>query len=193
MNKPKHSKKFLSSNIEWEKWGEKDPLYGVSTWHGKAKNENNSWTDDEFYNTGYIDWSDFVKHWENYGLSRISCLEIGCGAGRITKQLSQFFQNVYAIDVSQEMIDYAKNTLNQKNIKYQKTSGNIIDMKNNSVDSVFSTDVFQHFDNLEYAEKYFQEIYDVMKTEATMMIHLKIFLVAQIFLPDQRLKLQDYP
>ena len=37
-----------------------------------------------------------------------SVLEIGCGAGTLTEHLSKHFQNLVALDTSQEMIDEAK-------------------------------------------------------------------------------------
>ena len=35
-------------------------------------------------------------------------LEIGCGAGRITRALAGFFGEVYAVDISQEMVRQAR-------------------------------------------------------------------------------------
>ena len=192
-NKLKVKKNFLNSNIEWEKWGENDPLYGVSTWPGKEKGSQNPWSNEDFYKTGEQDWSDFSNHWVQYGLSKINCLEIGCGAGRITKQLSKYFKNVYAIDVSQGMIDYAKNNLSLKNVTYTKISGNKIDMDSESINAVFSTDVFQHFDNNFYAEEYFKEIFRVMRKDSTLMIHLKVFKWPfQSRILKVRLKLYEY-
>jgi 2-polyprenyl-3-methyl-5-hydroxy-6-metoxy-1,4-benzoquinol methylase len=41
-------------------------------------------------------------------LNDSSVLEIGCGAGTLTEHLSKYFQNLIALDTSQEMIDEAK-------------------------------------------------------------------------------------
>ena len=38
----------------------------------------------------------------------MTVLEIGCGAGRITRALAEVFGQVYAVDVSGEMIAKAK-------------------------------------------------------------------------------------
>ena len=40
----------------------------------------------------------------SYGLNDRSCLEIGCGAGRLTRQLSGAFREILAIDVSSDMM-----------------------------------------------------------------------------------------
>ena len=40
-------------------------------------------------------------------------LEIGCGAGRVTKALARFFGEVHAVDVSGEMVRLAKQALRE--------------------------------------------------------------------------------
>ncbi len=108
-----------------------------------------------FYKHGESDWKDFVQHWEMYGINKESCLEIGCGAGRITKQLALYFKNVNAIDVSQNMIDYAKKNILNSTITFHLSNGLKIPLDNQSVHSIFSTHVFQHFDSFAVAEMYF--------------------------------------
>ena len=66
------------------------PLFAVATWPGKERGGAAAWTDEEFYELGRSDWADFLKQWSHYGLNAGSCVEIGCGAGRITNQLGQY-------------------------------------------------------------------------------------------------------
>jgi 2-polyprenyl-3-methyl-5-hydroxy-6-metoxy-1,4-benzoquinol methylase len=98
----------MRSNVEWKAWGKHDPLFAVSSWKGKGKYEAMPWTNEEFYSLGEKDWTDFKKRWAAYGLAFQHCLEIGCGAGRITKQLANDFEHVTALDVSDDQIAYAK-------------------------------------------------------------------------------------
>jgi len=97
----------MNSNIEWKQWGKFDPLYAVSSWDGKQKDGPKPWTDNEFYSLGASDWADFYDHWKRYGFQGGHCLEIGCGAGRITRHLANSFQMVTALDVSENMMQYA--------------------------------------------------------------------------------------
>jgi hypothetical protein len=78
----------MKSNIEWQEWGERDPLYPVDAWQGTERGSPHAWTDAELYELGRSDWADFLRHWQHYGLNAGNCLEIGCGAGRTTKRLS---------------------------------------------------------------------------------------------------------
>ena len=168
-------KKTLGSNSEWKRWGEIDPLFGVCTWQNKERNGSNPWTDQEFYQLGESDWKDFSRHWEMYGVNRESCLEIGCGAGRITMQLASYFNEVHAIDVSEKMIEYAKKNISRSSVAFHLSNGMNIPLADKSISSVFSTHVFQHLDSLSVASKYFAEIARTMKTNGTLMIHLPVY------------------
>ena len=167
--------KELSSNKEWKKWGKTDPLFGVASWAGRDKKGANPWTDEEFYALGVSDWKDFRKHWESYGVDNASCLEIGCGAGRITKQLATYFCEVHALDVSSDIIEYAKKRIERPSVIFHVSNGSDIPLDDQSMSAVFSTHVFQHFDSLVAAKKYFGEIARVMKPSGTVMIHLPIY------------------
>jgi ubiquinone/menaquinone biosynthesis C-methylase UbiE len=165
----------IASNKEWKKWGETDPLFGVATWQNKNKGGANPWTDEDFYKFGESDWKDFRRHWERYGVNNESCLEIGCGAGRITMQLATYFNEVYALDVSEKMIEYAKKHIKSPSVVFHVSNGTDIPLGDQSVFSVFSTHVFQHFDSLSVANMYFAEIARVLKADGSLMIHLPVY------------------
>lgn len=165
----------MKSNVEWKAWGERDPLYAVSTWEGKDRESADRWTDEEFYELGARDWRDFEKHWEHYGLDRTCCVEVGCGAGRITKQLAAHFRRVNAIDVSEHQLAYAKSRLDASNIDFLVTDGATIPLPDSSCSAAFSTHVFQHFDSPRDALIVFREIARVLQPGGTIMIHLPIY------------------
>jgi 2-polyprenyl-3-methyl-5-hydroxy-6-metoxy-1,4-benzoquinol methylase len=97
----------LRTNSEWREWGRRDPLFGVASWSKKNVGGSNPWTDEEFYAIGQSDWREFEEHWRKYGYAAGTFVEIGCGAGRITSQLSLAFERGHALDVSEDMIRYA--------------------------------------------------------------------------------------
>jgi SAM-dependent methyltransferase len=167
--------KDVKSNVEWGQWGLIDPLFGVASWEGKSKGGNSPWQDDEFYALGKSDWADFKRHWVQYGLTNGVCLEIGCGAGRITRHLGGEFKEVWALDVSEAMLAYAKGRIKDANVRFILADGSRLPVSDRSIDAVFSTHVFQHLDTLENAREYFQEIARVMKENGTLMIHLPVF------------------
>jgi SAM-dependent methyltransferase len=165
----------LTSNKEWKKWGEIDPLFGVASWPDRNKSGTSPWTDEEFYKIGELDWAEFKNHWDRYGVSYESCLEIGCGAGRITLQLVTHFRKVHALDVSEKMIEYSRERIPAQSVAFHLSEGTNIPVDDASVHSIFSTQVFQHLDSLAVAKEYFAEIARVMKPGGTLMIHLPIY------------------
>jgi SAM-dependent methyltransferase len=163
------------SNIEWKFWGKKDPLWAVAAWKGRRKEGTNPWTDDEFYALGASDWRDFLLHWQRFGLTAGTAVEIGCGAGRLTKPMAEFFQHVCAIDVSEDMITYARTNIDRRNVDFKVVDGSEIPRETGVVDAVFSAQVFQHLESKQDVENYLREIARVLAPGGTMMIHIPIF------------------
>jgi len=164
------------SNAEWKMWGDKDPLWAVTTWKDKDKTGINPWTDADFYELGRKDWSDFIKHWTSYGVIPSTAVEIGCGAGRLTKHMASVFGHIHALDISPGMIEYAKARVQEPNITFHLIDGESIPLPDESVTAVFSTHVFQHFDSINTASGYFKDIARTLVREGTMMIHLPMVI-----------------
>jgi SAM-dependent methyltransferase len=167
-------KAVLRSNTEWKQWGKEDPLWGVASWENKQKTGDSPWTEEEFYALGELDFQDFFRHWQQYGVSLKSCLEIGCGAGRLTRQLSRTFKQVYAVDISEDMIGYARKAVGV-NVDFSVIDGLHLPYAENSVEAVFSALVLQHLDDVETGFSYFREFFRVLKPEGTLMIQLPVY------------------
>lgn len=177
------------SNVEWEEWGTKDPLFGVAAWDGKEKGGPQAWTRKEFAAQGIADWNDFSNVWEQYDalLRRrvlTSVVEIGSGAGRLTYPMADDFDKVVGVDVSQGMIDEALKIgewLKPKgDVEFRLGNGAVLPVVSShmspsgGVDGVFSTHVFQHLESKEDAEALWAEAYRVLKPLGTVMVHLPI-------------------
>jgi SAM-dependent methyltransferase len=165
----------MKSNIEWEKWGVQDPLYAVASWQGKERGSPSAWTDDEFYELGRADWADFLRHWQHYGVKTGNCLEIGCGAGRITRQLVEYFPHVTGVDISQHQLDYARGRISASNVTFMLSDATRLPVADRACDAVFSTHVFQHFESHTDAFSVFREIHRVLSDGGTLMIHLPLY------------------
>jgi len=161
------------SNQEWQAWGEKDPLFGVIPQPGRERSGFTPWTDADFYETGRSDWEEFMERWRRYGLVRESCVEIGCGAGRLTRHIARDFAEVHATDVAAGMIDYARQHVSS-NVHLYVTDGVSLPVRDHSVTAVFSVIVFLHFDRIEYAAAYFREMARVLKPGGTIMIQMPL-------------------
>jgi SAM-dependent methyltransferase len=162
-----------ASNQEWDAWGKLDPLYGVATIPEHAKTGSRPWNDETFYELGAVDWSFFRSKWEQYGLTRGTCVEIGCGAGRMTVHLARYFETVHGVDVSAGMIEYARRRA-PGNVFFHITGGTEILLPDSVADAVFSTHVLQHLSNTAIAAAYFREMGRVLRPGGTLMVHVPI-------------------
>lgn len=170
----------MKSNQEWKEWGKVDPLFAVSSWEGRQKDGANPWTDETFYALGASDWADFQGLWESYGYDRCHCLEIGCGAGRLTRQIATVFENVTAVDVSAEQLDYARSRIPSQNIRWAQTDGVHLPEGMPLATAVFSAHVFQHFDTLGDARRVLSEVQKGLAPGGSLMIHMRIYQLPSI-------------
>jgi trans-aconitate methyltransferase len=68
-------------------------------------------------------------------------LDYGCGVGRLTRPLSERFQQVIGVDISSAMLEEARRNLaDRPNVSYELASS----QSNRPVDFVLSKIVFQH-------------------------------------------------
>jgi ubiquinone/menaquinone biosynthesis C-methylase UbiE len=79
------------------------------------------------------------------GVSEI--LDIGCGTGRYSAALADHFDaHVVAIDPSEKMLSEARKKMSE-GIRYERASAESLPLPDGSVDMVFMSMVFHHFDN----------------------------------------------
>ena len=144
-------------------------LYHVLTWPDK-----DDWTEQDFYDVGRMDWEDFRSQWVHYaGELRGTCLEIGCGAGRLTRQLSAEFDRVVALDVSNDMIERARAAAGD-NAEFHQVEGTRVPLPDASVDAVFSVHVLQHLDDFGDVSAYVADAVRALRPGGTMMLHIAL-------------------
>lgn len=166
----------IKTNAEWVEWGRRDPLFGVASWSNKNVEGGVPWTDEEVHALGKSDWRDFEIRWRRYGYTLGTFVEIGCGAGRITKQLALAFERGYAIDVSEDMIRYAAAHVTDGNVEWRVSKGLEIPVDSGSIDGAFSCHVLQHLPSVEIGYMYFAELFRVLKPGGSLMIHLPVHM-----------------
>ena len=164
----------FDSDKDWKAWGKRDPLWAVATWPGKEAGGKDPWTDEAFYAAGAAEWQAISKQWTRYGRQPEACVEIGCGAGRLTRRIAADFQRVEACDISEAMLDYARARIQQPSIRFHLSRGSSIPLEDRSVTGVFSTFVFQHFDSLDAGRAMFAEAARVLSPAGTLFIQLPI-------------------
>jgi len=98
-------------------------------------------------------------------------LEIGIGAGRWTKILQPLAKKLILVDISEKCLEICKNIFKGKNnIEYYLINGKLDMIKDNSIDYIWSYDVFVHINPTDI-EKYIKDISRILKPEGYAIIH----------------------
>jgi ubiquinone/menaquinone biosynthesis C-methylase UbiE len=92
-------------------------------------------------------WMNVVS--SHVGGQRINTiLDLGCGTGRFSEALAvRFDAEVIGIDPSRKMLEQARRKRRDRRIRYEIGRGESIPLPANSVDLIFMSMTFHHFDN----------------------------------------------
>lgn len=131
---------------------------------------------EEFLETGRRYFADVRRQWEQYGVGILHCVEIGCGAGRITGQLAARFQRVTAVDVSLAQLETARRLLGSEasRVTFALVTSPIIPLPADSCDGVFSCEVFQHFNDQRMVGAYIREASRVLIPGGSICFQLPV-------------------
>lgn len=98
-------------------------------------------------------------------------LELGCGIGRIGRELAPRCKSWTGVDISDNMIEFAAQRLaGQANVNFHRLNRTSLDMlADNSFDKAYSIAVFCHMDK-EDLYLYLQELYRVVRPGGTIFV-----------------------
>ena len=131
----------------WEKKVKKEPYYSSVNDSKYLISNLNDENKKSFFDTGFRD-VDFIKKTIEeckINLDISTCMEYGCGIGRVTSAFCKTFPCTYGIDISNSYLEIAKENLDSlSHLKYIKINKqkDIEDLPN--VDLIYSVLVLQH-------------------------------------------------
>lgn len=145
---------------DWDARARENARYYVAT--GKT-----DWTDDEFFESGRRTveeeiLTDMINICQGRDPKQMRVLEIGCGAGRVTRALAAVFGEVHGVDVSGEMVRRARQALKDSpNAFVYQNNGKDLSVLPQGLlfDFAFSSIVFQHIPSREIIENYVREVW----------------------------------
>ena len=152
---------------DWDARARENARYYVNTAH-------EDWNEQEFFRSGEQTvmeevLTDMTNICQGIWPKRMKVLEIGCGAGRVTRALADVFGEVHAVDVSGEMIRQARQALgDQPDVFLYQNNGTDLTVlpPGLQLDFAFSSIVFQHIPSREVIENYVREVHRVLRAGA---------------------------
>jgi len=131
------------------------------------------WTDQTFFASGQQAISediltDTINIYQGKDPGQMRVLEIGCGAGRLTRALSDIFGEIHAVDVSGEMVAKARAALQDRpNATFYQNNGCDLAVVPPLVfDFAYSSHVFQHIPSREVIDTYVREVHRLLRPGA---------------------------
>ena len=99
-------RKFRALARNWEALGRTDPLFGVLSDPTKY---GGKWDQDEFFASGRAHVDKLLRTLADARASFLpgTCLDFGCGVGRLTIPLADSFHHTIGVDVARPMVDAA--------------------------------------------------------------------------------------
>jgi SAM-dependent methyltransferase len=141
----------------WNTFGEKDPMWAVLTDPERA---GNRWDEDEFFATGRREIAEVMGLADSLGLpsARTSALDFGCGVGRLSQALGDYFDSVTGVDIAPSMLAAAERANKKQNVTFvNNVRPDLSIFPDESFDFVYTTIVLQHMPpelSLGYTEEF---------------------------------------
>jgi SAM-dependent methyltransferase len=158
MSKISTERQLQKMREDWDLRARENARYYVNT-------ATAEWTDERFFASGEQTLAeqilnDLVNVCQDREPKEMRVLEIGCGAGRVTRALAGLFGEVHGVDVSGEMIRHAKLALRDRPnaFVYQNNGKDLDVVPALEFDFAFSSIVFQHIPSREIIENYVREV-----------------------------------
>jgi ubiquinone/menaquinone biosynthesis C-methylase UbiE len=163
---------------DWDARARENARYYVAT--GRTE-----WSDEEFFASGekaVADdiLTDMINICQGKDPKAMRVLEIGCGAGRITRALANLFGEVHAVDVSSEMIERARLALADKPNAhvYQNNGCDLTVVPPQEFDFAYSNIVFQHIPSREIIETYVREVNRLLRPGALFKFQVQGYVAS---------------
>jgi ubiquinone/menaquinone biosynthesis C-methylase UbiE len=151
---------------EWDQRARENARYYVNT-------ASREWSDEEFFASGERTvaeeiLTDMINICQGKDPRQMRILEIGCGAGRVTRALSKIFGEVYGVDISGEMIRQARASLaDRPGVNLIQNNGQDLSAVGDvEFDFAFSSIVFQHIPSRNVIETYVREVHRLLRPGA---------------------------
>ena len=162
---------------DWDQRARENARYYVVT-------GQDQWSDEEFYRSGLVTLeeeilNDLANVCQGMDPNDMRVLEIGWGAGRVTRALAGFFGQVYAVDISPQMVRRARRAVDGfPNVRVFRNNGMDLGVVREhwwdrfglgakpQIDFAFSCIVFQHIPSREIIENYVGEVNRLLRPGA---------------------------
>ena len=163
---------------EWEKFGKKDPYYGVMTQDRFRKEKLDKKALVEFFTSGreHIEYiMDTIRTCIQPDFSPTRSLDFGCGVGRCAIPLASICPDVVGVDISDSMLEEGRRICIERsvtNLEFVR-SGDGLSNVPGKFDLIHSSFVFQHISR-NRGEKIFKRLIELLSENGIAVLQFLI-------------------
>jgi ubiquinone/menaquinone biosynthesis C-methylase UbiE len=153
----------------WNELGKKDAMQAA------LYKKVGKWRKSDFFATGIEEINSIMNDIGLLGvdLPRKKALDFGCGAGRLTQALANYFSEVSGIDIAPSMIALANkyNHYPEKCKYYVNNSNDLAMFKDDTFDLIYSAVTLQHME-VQYVKNYISEFLRVLSRDGILIFQM---------------------
>jgi SAM-dependent methyltransferase len=153
---------------DWEFLAREDALHAILTDENKARGR---WDVDEFMATGKAEVETVMEHLSHLGIvldCTGSALDFGCGVGRLTQALGQYFASCVGVDIAKGMIEKAEAMNKKTNCRYITNTELRLPFSESSFSFIYCNIVLQHIPR-RFAVQYLREFVRVLAPNGVLI------------------------
>ena len=158
---------------DWEVLGKVDPLWSILS-RPDAKHGN--WNVKEFFQKGQDEIDIMMRKAKELGfpVGFDNALDFGCGVGRLSRALGEYFSTVEGVDISENMIERANDLNNNRpELRFRVNNANNLSVyQSDSFDLIYTNRVLQHVPHRKDILNYVSEFVRVLKPGGLLVFQL---------------------
>lgn len=162
---------------DWEELADFDACWAILSDPDK---KFGGWEIDEFLESGRVEVAAAMRQAEQLGYPehRRSALDFGCGYGRLTRALSEYFESCVGVDVSGEMVAGAERiNADAPTCRFVVNDrADLNSFSDSEFDMVFTKIVLQHVPDRDVIRNYISEFVRILKPGGLAVFQLPSFI-----------------
>ncbi len=167
----------------WDAFGEEDPMWAILT---IPELKGGKWDPQDFFQRGDQEINEQIAYIESLGiqLEYKRALDFGCGIGRLTQALCQYFDECRGVDIAPAMIEGARafNKHSNRCHYHVNESDDLQLFNNNTFNFIYTVIVLQHMQP-QYSRKYIKEFLRVLAPGGLLTFQLP----SELAVPSEQL------
>lgn len=181
---------ILESKQDWDDLAEIN-----AAWFNVPKENlpDHNWEIESFFEGGkaYVKRAMELINKHGLILPRHAALDFGCGIGRVAQALTEEFNVVYGIDISEKMIEIAMqyNQYGDKCIYIANASSDLKILQDGSISFIFSNNALQH-NHPDIIKSYLLEFIRILTANGVMLFQIPIDRFTQ---DEKAIKIRQLP